>query len=186
MAGPGFINLRLSNEWLYEVMRDIARQGTDYGRSRVGEGQRIMLEFVSANPVGPMNVVNARAAAVGDTLANLMEAAGYDVSREYYVNDAGRQAGLFGLSLLARYKELAGIAVEFPEDGYPAPYVTEMAKVLREEVPDLLEKPQEEQEAFCKRWGTDRMVALQRDDLAAFGVEFDVVSGAGFTQVPTA
>ncbi len=174
VAGPGFINLRLSNEWLYEVMRDIARQGTDYGRSRVGEGQRIMLEFVSANPVGPMNVVNARAAAVGDTLANLMEAAGYDVSREYYVNDAGRQAGLFGLSLLARYKELAGIAVEFPEDGYPAPYVTEMAKVLREEVPDLLEKPQEEQEAFCKRWGTDRMVALQRDDLAAFGVEFDV------------
>ena len=174
VAGPGFINLRLGNDWLYEVLRDIESQGADYGHSDIGGGLRVMLEFVSANPVGPMNVVNARAAAVGDTLANIMQAAGYEVGREYYVNDAGRQANLFGLSLLARYKELAGVATEFPEDGYPAPYVTELAEVMRQEVPDLLQKPPEEQEAFCKKWGTDRMVNLQKADLAAFGVEFDV------------
>lgn len=174
VAGPGFINLRLGKEWLCEVLRDIAGQGDAYGCSDVGQGKKIMLEFVSANPVGPMNVVNARAAAVGDTLANIMQAAGYEVSREYYVNDAGRQAYLFGLSILARYKELAGYEVEFPQDGYPAQYVRELAEVLRQEVPDLLEKSQEEQEAFCKRWGTDRMVKQQREDLVAFGVEFDV------------
>ncbi|NLY29872.1 MAG: arginine--tRNA ligase [Firmicutes bacterium] len=174
VAGPGFINLRLNNQWLYKVLRDIEEQGDGYGRSNHGQGKKVLLEFVSANPVGPMNVVNARAAAVGDTLANIMEAAGYDVSREYYVNDAGRQAYLFGLSLLARYKELAGLEVEFPEDGYPADYVTELAEVLRQEVPNLLEKSQEEQEAFCKRWGTDRMVEQQKADLAAFGVEFDL------------
>lgn len=174
VAGPGFINLRLGNDWLYEVLRDIEDQGASYGSSDIGESKRVMLEFVSANPVGPMNVVNARAAAVGDTLANIMQAAGYDVSREYYVNDAGRQAYLFGLSLLARYKELAGVDGEFPEDGYPAPYVKELAEVMRQEVPDLLQKPPEEQEAFCKRWGTDQMVNQQKADLAAFGVEFDV------------
>ena len=174
VAGPGFINLRLGNEWLYEVLRDIENQGAAYGYSTTAQEKKVMLEFVSANPVGPMNVVNARAAAVGDTLANIMQAAGYEVSREYYVNDAGRQAYLFGLSLLARYKELAGQEVEFPEDGYPAPYVKELARVLRQEVPDLLEKSLEEQEAFCKRWGTDRMVRQQQADLAAFGVNFDV------------
>ena len=174
IAGPGFINLRLGNEWLYQVLRDIKSQGEAYGSSSFGQAKKVMLEFVSANPVGPMNVVNARAAAVGDTLANIMHMAGFKVSREYYVNDAGRQARLFGLSILARYKELAGMDGELPEDGYPAPYVTELAKILRQEVPDLLEKPEEEQEAFCKRWGTDRMVAQQKADLAAFGVEFDV------------
>ena len=174
VAGPGFINLRLRNQWLYKVLRDIEEQGDAYGRSSYGQGKKVLLEFVSANPVGPMNVVNARAAAVGDTLANIMEAAGYNVSREYYVNDAGRQAYLFGLSILARYKELAGLEVEFPEDGYPADYVTELAKILRQEEPDLLKKSQEEQEAFCKRWGTDRMVEQQKADLAAFGVEFDL------------
>ncbi|NMB46502.1 MAG: arginine--tRNA ligase [Firmicutes bacterium] len=174
VAGPGFINMYLSNEWLYEVLRDIESQGTAYGCSTAGQAKKVMLEFVSANPVGPMNVVNARAAAVGDTLANIMQAAGYEVSREYYVNDAGRQARLFGLSILARYKELAGQDAEFPEDGYPAAYVTELAKILRQEVPDLLEKSPEEQEAFCKQWGTDRMVQQQKADLKAFGVEFDV------------
>lgn len=173
IAGPGFINLRLNNQWLYQVLRDIEEQGEAYGRSNYGQGKKVLLEFVSANPVGPMNVVNARAAAVGDTLANIMEAAGYDVSREYYVNDAGRQAHLFGLSILARYREMAGLEVEFPEDGYAADYVTQLAGILRQEVPDLLEKSQDEQEAFCKRWGTDRMVEQQKADLAAFGVEFD-------------
>ncbi|NLK08197.1 MAG: arginine--tRNA ligase [Firmicutes bacterium] len=174
VAGPGFINLRLANDWLHDVVKDIAQQGPDYGKSNFGDNKRVMLEFVSANPVGPMNVVNARAAAVGDTLSNIMDAAGYDVSREYYVNDAGRQAHLFGLSLLARYKELAQVEYEFPEDGYPAPYVKELAQIMRQEAPDLLEKPQQEQEAFCKRWGTDRIVEQQKADLAAFGVEFDV------------
>lgn len=173
VAGPGFINFRLSNEWLYEVLRTIEKEGDAYGRSRVGQGERVLLEFVSANPVGPMNVVNARAAAVGDAIANIMEAAGYAVSREYYVNDAGRQAQLFGQSLLARYRELNGLPAELPEDGYPAPYVIEMARTLREEVPDLLNRPVAEQEAFCKKWGSDRMVAQQKADLAAFGVEFD-------------
>ena len=174
VAGPGFINFFLSNDWLHDTLRAIEEQGEAYGNCQHGAGEKVLLEFVSANPVGPMNVVNARAAAVGDTLARLLRAAGYEVGTEFYVNDAGNQADVFARSLEARYQQLTNADYPFPEDGYPGAYVAELAQVLKEERPDLLDLPFDERIAFCKRWGTDKMVEMQQADLRAYGVEFDL------------
>lgn len=174
IAGPGFINFFLSNEWLYNTLRVIEAKGLKYGDSQYGQGEKILLEFVSANPVGPMNVVNARAAAVGDTLARLFRAVGYTVGTEFYVNDAGNQADVFARSLEARLQQLSNPDYPFPEDGYPGDYVGELAAVLQQEQPNLLELPLEERLAFCKRWGTDQMVEMQKTDLKNYGVEFDL------------
>lgn len=174
VAGPGFINFFLSYDWLFDTIRTIEKEGQAYGDSTQGAGEKILLEFVSANPVGPMNVVNARAAAVGDTLARLFRAAGYTVGTEFYVNDAGNQADVFARSLEARYQQLTDPDYAFPEDGYPASYVCELAEVLQREHPELLEMEREERLALCKRWGTDQMVEMQKADLKNYGVEFDL------------
>lgn len=173
IAGPGFINFFLSNDWLYDTLHQVEAQGEQYGNCCHGEGEKILLEFVSANPVGPMNVVNARAAAVGDTLARMLRAVGYEVNTEFYVNDAGNQADIFARSIEARLQQLDNPEYPFPEDGYPASYVAELAQLLKEERPDLLDLPLEERLAFIKRWGTDQMVEMQRQDLSEYGVEFD-------------
>jgi len=173
VAGPGFINFFLSYDWLFDTVRVIEEQGHEYGNSEYGAGEKILLEFVSANPVGPMNVVNARAAAVGDTLARLFRAVGFTVGTEFYVNDAGNQADVFARSLEARYIQLTDPDYPFPEDGYPASYVGELALELKREYPDLLEMPRDERLALCKRWGTDQMVEAQKADLRQYGVEFD-------------
>lgn len=173
VAGPGFINFFLSYDWLFDTVRVIEEQGHEYGNSEYGAGEKILLEFVSANPVGPMNVVNARAAAVGDTLARLFRAVGFTVGTEFYVNDAGNQADVFARSLEARYIQLTDPDYSFPEDGYPASYVGELALELKREYPDLLEMPRDERLALCKRWGTDQMVEAQKADLRQYGVEFD-------------
>lgn len=174
IAGPGFINFFLSNDWLYDTVRTIEAQGENYGNSEYGKGEKVLWEFVSANPVGPMNVVNARAAAVGDTLARMFKAVGYDVGTEFYVNDAGNQADIFARSLEARYQQLEDANYPFPEDGYPGDYVEEIANILKKEHPDLLEMSTEDRLAFCKKWGTDKMVEMQRHDLQEYGVEFDL------------
>ncbi len=174
VAGPGFINFFLSHDWLADILRSIETRGEDYGTSDYGKGEKVLLEFVSANPVGPLNVVNARAAAVGDTLARLMRACGYVVGTEFYVNDAGNQADVFANSLVARCHQQVDPDYPFPEEGYPGEYVIDLAKRLLEEKPDFLEWPREEQLAFCKRWGTDQMVEWQAADLRSYGVEFDV------------
>lgn len=174
VAGPGFINFFLSNDWLFDTIRAIEEQGQAYGNSMYGAGEKILLEFVSANPVGPMNVVNARAAAVGDTLARLFRAAGYTVGTEFYVNDAGNQADVFARSLEARFQQLRNPEYPFPADGYPASYVAELAEVLDREHPQVAEMSLEDRLAFCKRWGTDKMVEAQRADLKRYGVEFDL------------
>nr|NLJ03182.1 arginine--tRNA ligase [Bacillota bacterium] len=174
VAGPGFINFFLSNQWLYDTIRAIEKEGLSYGNSDHGAGEKILLEFVSANPVGPMNVVNARAAAVGDTLARLFRAAGYTVGTEFYVNDAGNQADVFARSLEARFQQLTDADYPFPEDGYPGDYVAELAEVLKREHPELEGMSLEERLAFCKRWGTDKMVEMQSEDLKNYGVEFDL------------
>ncbi len=174
VAGPGFINFFLSHDWLFDTIRSIEEQGQAYGDSRHGVGERILLEFVSANPVGPMNVVNARAAAVGDTLARLFRAAGYTVGTEFYVNDAGNQADVFARSLEARYQQLRDPDYAFPEDGYPASYVNDLAAILDQEHPELSQMALGERLAFCKRWGTDQMVEAQKADLKRYGVEFDL------------
>ncbi len=174
VAGPGFINFFLSNQWLYDTIRAIEKEGLSYGNSDHGAGEKILLEFVSANPVGPMNVVNARAAAVGDTLARLFRAAGYTVGTEFYVNDAGNQADVFARSLEARFQQLTDADYPFPEDGYPGDYVAELAEVLKREHPELEGMSLDERLAFCKRWGTDKMVEMQSEDLKNYGVEFDL------------
>lgn len=173
VAGPGFINFFLTKQWLYDVLEAIETQQLSYGASEHGGGEKLLLEFVSANPVGPMNVVNARAAAIGDTLANLFEAVGYDVATEYYVNDAGVQTEVFGRSLLARYRQLEDPSYPFPEDGYPGEYVTDLAKKLKAEAVDFDQMSEEEQLEYCRTWGIDQMVESQKADLAKFNVEFD-------------
>lgn len=173
IAGPGFINFHLTNQWLYEVLLSIEEQQQNYGASSYGKNQRVLLEFVSANPVGPMNVVNARAAAIGDSLARLLQAVGYSVGTEYYVNDAGVQTEVFGRSLEARYQQLFDPNYEFPEDGYPGSYVIEMAEILQAENPELKDMPVAERIEFCRTWGIDRMIEYQKQDLAEFNVTFD-------------
>ncbi|MGI6038259.1 MAG: arginine--tRNA ligase, partial [Limnochordia bacterium] len=174
VAGPGFINFHLDEAWWGKLLRGIIEKGAKYGQ-RDGEArrERIQLEFVSANPTGPMNVVNARAAAVGDSLARLLKAIGYQVEKEFYVNDAGAQANQFARSLEARYLQLQGQEAEVPADGYPGEYVRELAEELAREHPQLAEMDPEERLAFFQREGLDRMVQWQRADLEAFGVVFD-------------
>ncbi len=173
VAGPGFINFFISNQWLYDVLLTIEKEGLNYGASNYGKGEQVLLEFVSANPVGPMNVVNARAAAIGDTLARLLRAVGYNASTEYYVNDAGVQTEVFGRSLDARYRQLTDEEYPFPEDGYPGVYVSELAQKLQREGMDLSSMSDAERVEYCRTWGIDEMVAMQRADLVAFDVEFD-------------
>lgn len=174
VAGPGFVNVRLHPGWLYQVAASLAGQGPAPALPDVGRGRRVQVEFVSANPTGPMNVVNARAAAVGDALARLLEAVGYAVSREYYVNDAGRQARLFALSVAAHLAELLGEPATFPEDGYPGEYVRELAAELLAGHPELARMSPDQRVAFLRSEAVDRMVQRQRQDLEAFGVHFDV------------
>lgn len=130
VAGAGFINFYLNSSWLYEVIQQVELQGDDYGRVNIGNGKRVMVEFVSANPTGPMHMGNARGGALGDCLAAVLEHAGYDVTREFYINDAGNQIEKFASSLNARYiQQLKGDdAIEFPEDGYHGDDIKEHAK----------------------------------------------------------
>ena len=176
IAGPGFINFTLATEYLREVVREIGRGGRDYGRSEVGGGKRLLLEFVSANPTGPMLVVNGRAAALGDALANLFARTGWQVSREYYVNDAlnGTQVQRFAETLEARYFEQFGRTAVVPEDGYVGDYVVKMAEELAAEAGEkYLEMPEAERRQALYDYSLARIVGDQREEMRAFGVEFD-------------
>jgi arginyl-tRNA synthetase len=141
IAGAGFINFRLvKNAWVAEV-RKVAMQGAAYGRSDIGAGRKVMIEFVSANPTGPMHVGHGRGAAYGATLGNLLEATGHDLYREYYINDAGRQIDILALSVYLRYLELCGERVIFPSNGYRADYILPVAKALHAQRGDALRRP---------------------------------------------
>lgn len=118
IAGPGFINFFLSQQYYTEILKDIADKGEDYGKSDFGKGKKVLVEFVSANPTGPMHIGNARGGAIGDCLASVLDYAGYDVSREFYVNDAGNQIEKFATSLEVRYLQLYKDGIEMPEDAY--------------------------------------------------------------------
>jgi arginyl-tRNA synthetase len=141
VAGPGFINFHLAPAAYREVVRDVLQTGTEVGRSRSGEGQRVIVEFVSANPTGPLHVGHGRLAAYGATVANLLEATGCDVHREYYVNDAGRQMDILATSVWLRYLESLGERIQFPVNGYRGEYVVEIAEDLFREVGDRLTRP---------------------------------------------
>jgi arginyl-tRNA synthetase len=135
IAGPGFINFRFTERFFTQQLRTVLMQGSDFGKSTVGGGKKTQVEFVSANPTGPLSVGHGRQAAIGDTIANLLEWTGHDVTREYYYNNAGRQMRLLAESTYARYRQLLDPAFPFPEDGYQGEYIKEIAERLRSERP---------------------------------------------------
>ncbi len=178
VAGPGFINFHLSPQWLYEVLANCLSQGEVYGCSNVGAGQKVQVEFVSANPVGPIHIGNARGGPFGDTLANLLETAGYEVQREYYLNDApsNTQLQIFGASVQSRYLQQLGEEVDFPEEGYHGDYVVEVAQELVDEYGEKYrDVPRNTEGAlFFFDLVKDRMIEQLRSDCAAMGISFDV------------
>lgn len=177
VAGAGFINFYLTPNWLYRVMEEVENRGTDYGKIDLGKGKKVMVEFVSANPTGPMHMGNARGGALGDCLASVLEYAGYDVTREFYVNDAGNQIEKFGNSLNARYiQELKGEdAIEFPEDGYHGDDIKEHAKAFIAINGDkYLAVSEEERKAALVDYALEKNVTALREDLEKYRIVYDV------------
>ncbi len=176
VAGPGFINFRLAPSWYADVLKAVAEEGEDYGRVDEGHGKRLMVEFVSANPTGPMHMGNARGGVLGDALASVMDRAGYRVWREFYVNDAGNQIEKFAASIDARYRQLllGEDAVEFPADGYQGEDIRELARAFYDEHGDsYLEKDVAERHAAMARFGLDRNIPKMQADLERYGVRYD-------------
>ena len=174
VAPPGFLNIRLSPSWLAAQVDAILEAGERFGDVPLGGGRSLQVEYVSANPVGPIHVGNGRGLALGDTLANVLAAAGYQVQREYLVNDAGTQTETFAATLYARYQQLFGREVEIPEGGYPGEYMISLAQRLREEKGDsLLGPPGEPYPSEVHDLGVTRMMDVIRDDLAMVGVHYD-------------
>lgn len=177
VAGAGFINFYLSPNWLYETMNVIEKMGQDYGRIDVGKGKKVMVEFVSANPTGPMHMGNARGGALGDCLASVLSYAGYEVTREFYVNDAGNQIEKFGNSLNARYiQELKGEeAAVFPEDGYHGEDIREHAKQFIALYGDkYLTCDEEERKRALVDYALEKNIEALRSDLEKYRIVYDV------------
>jgi arginyl-tRNA synthetase len=175
IAGPGFINFFLKHDRWRKTLFDIDSEAHEFGLKDIGKGERVQVEFVSANPTGPLHVGHGRGAAVGDALANLLAAVGYDVQREFYINDAGRQVRLLAQSLYARYQQALGNNVTFPEDGYHGEYIAEVAQdLIKVHGNKFLNRPLDECAAIFADFGKDAMLADIRTDLEAFGVRFDV------------
>ena len=173
--GPGFINFRLGPGYWQNVLAEILQAREAYGRSNAGAGKKINLEFVSANPTGPLNIVSARAASIGDVLANLFQAAGAEARREYYVNDAGARVRMLGYSVSSRYMALFDIAEPFPEDGYHGDYIKALAASLREEFGDRFVKlPLEERCDQLTQLALTRMISAQKEILSKFRVNYDL------------
>ena len=174
IAGPGYINIFLSFDVLCATVTSVIQEDTYYGQSKTTNPRNINIEFVSANPTGPMNVVSARAAALGDTIANLLEATGEHVEREFYVNDYGNQVNLLGRSVLARIRQIKGENIIFPEDGYHGEYVKDIAAYIVKTFSNEIENLQEEElTAFCADKAVEHNVEKQREDLKSFNVTFD-------------
>lgn len=171
---PGFVNMTVKPSIWLEVLREIERLASAYGTTDIGKGKRVLVEYVSANPTGPLHVGHGRGAAVGQALARMLKAVGYDVVSEYYINDAGRQMKLLGASVYARYRELVGQPVGFPEDGYHGGYIRAVAERIHAAEGDRLAGlPQEQAEARCRDLAYQELLALIRSDLQSFGMEFD-------------
>lgn len=175
IAGPGFINFYLKNNWLSDLFANIVKAGENYGNLKAPTDEKIQIEYVSANPTGPLHVGHGRGAAVGSSLANLMKAAGYNVTREYYINDAGNQINNLAVSVNARYLEAFGIDVEFPENGYHGHDIIDTAERIKRIYGDKFLKMEEEQriEEFRTIALKEKLAAL-KEDLEAFNVTYDV------------
>ncbi len=175
VAGPGFLNLRLSPDALRGLVPAILRAGGDYGRSTMGAGRKVNVEFVSANPTGPLHVGHTRGAVFGDALASLLDFTGHDVTREYYINDGGAQVDVLARSAYLRYLEACGHEVAFEDGTYPGDYLIPVGEALKEKYGDsLVGRPESEWLAELRSFATDRMMDLIRADLAALGVTMDV------------
>lgn len=175
VAGPGFLNLRIAAGFWQTQLGAMIAQGRDYGRSNVGAGIKTNVEYVSANPTGPMHVGHCRGAVVGDALANLLAFAGYDVTKEYYINDAGSQIDVLARSALLRYTEAQGAEIAIPEGLYPGKYLIPVGEKLKADFgTELADKPEDEQIAIVKPIVIEMMMEMIRQDLAALNVHHDV------------
>ena len=173
-ARPGFINFALSQAWLQRQVDTIRQAGDAFGSIDAGGGQRVQVEFVSANPVGPLHIAHARGGVIGSALANALQAAGYDVTREYYFNDAGAQIGHFSRTLLARYKQQCGVSAEVPSDGYHAEYMIDLAAEIHAEQGDaLLALPEPDALQTLGAIGIAKFMARIRQDLQALRIDYD-------------
>jgi len=176
IAGPGFMNFRMGGRWYSDVIKTVVAEGADYGRCNIGEGKKLMVEFVSANPTGPMHMGNARGGVLGDALASVLDRAGYRVSREFYVNDAGNQIEKFAVSIEARCIQLirGEAAIEFPEDGYHGDDIKELARLFVEANGSAwLEKPVEERHAMLAEFGLKHNLPKMKSDLQRYGINYD-------------
>jgi arginyl-tRNA synthetase len=174
IAGPGFINFTFKQDRWQQTLFEIDAEGAEYGLRNIGKGEKVLVEFVSANPTGPLHVGHGRGAALGDALANLLSAVGYDVSREFYINDAGRQIRLLALSVWTKYQQSQGNDVPFPEDGYHGSYIEEIAQAFAKlHGNKYLKIPFDDCVDVFGDFGKESMLLDIRTDLEAFGVRFD-------------
>ena len=177
VAGPLVINFHLKNSWLYDCLKVIEKEKEDYGRVNEGKGMKVMVEFVSANPTGPLHMGNARGGALGDCIASVLERAGYDVTREFYINDAGNQIEKFGISLEARYLQLlkGEDAVEFPEDGYHGEDIVEhVMEYIASYGDKLLNVDSDTRRKVLVEYALPKNIENIRNGLESYGVSFDV------------
>jgi len=175
IAGPGFINFYMDNSYLTDLIPTILKAGDQYGQTTVGNKEKVQVEFVSANPTGDLHLGHARGAAVGDSLSNILDKAGYDVSREYYINDAGNQINNLALSVEARYFQALGIEKEMPQDGYHGADIIGIGKKLAEEFGDkYVNVSEQERFDFFREYGLKYEMAKLKQDLEDFRVKFDV------------
>lgn len=174
IAGPGFLNFYIKPHAWHGVLVEIHRQGKEYGRQNAGNGERVQVEFVSANPTGPLHIGHGRGAATGDALASILKSCGYEVEREYYINDAGNQMETLGRSLYYRYRQLLGEPVEFPAEHYQGAYMIELAHAMIREVGNRYQHaPLSEVLTKFTDYAADKILTGIRDDLDAFGVTYD-------------
>ena len=176
VAGPGFMNFRMGSKWYSDVLKNVAEEGDSFCNCNIGEGKKLMVEFVSANPTGPMHMGNARGGVLGDALASVLSRAGYDVWREFYVNDAGNQIEKFASSIEARSIQLlkGEDAIEFPEDGYHGDDIKELAKLFCEKYgDDWLKLDTPERHKMMAEFGLSINLPKMKRDLARYGIEYD-------------
>jgi arginyl-tRNA synthetase len=175
IAGPGFVNFTFSREYLYSGLKDLLKLQGDFLRCNIGQGKRVQIEFVSANPTGPLHLGHGKGAATGAALSNLLHAAGYEVVREYYINDAGKQVKLLGLSVFARYQQLHDVEYPFPEDGYKGAYIEDIAReIMKEKRKKYIQSGFEDVSDFFIDYSYKKILSGIKDDLKAFGVDFDI------------
>lgn len=174
IAGGGFINFYLTKKSLGAVLLQVQAEDRNFGRSDFGKGKKVLLEFVSANPTGPLTIAHGRQAVVGDALARILLATGHDAKREYYLNDAGRQMRLLGASLYARYRTLCGKETPLPEEGYQGAYLIEIAEELKKQKGEsLLNEPEDKAKDFCRKFAGDTIMKGIIEDQDSIGLKFD-------------